>query len=86
MCGGVQEGPWSAQADAEPWVSHGLGPGNTNVAVMGGWLGSTPPVYHPPSTQPGTPPLVHPAECSAHYAYTVHGTVGLASTKEILGV
>ena len=44
------------------------------------------PSPHPPSTPPGSTPLPYPADRSAHYTYTVHGTGGLASTKEILGV
>ena len=63
MCGGAWralEWPW---LDACPWFWYWLGPGNTNVVhgwVLGGWEGSTHPVY-PPSQAPGMHPAAVPA-------------------------
>ena len=51
MCGGPRKGleclQWTQIARAWDW----LGPGNTNVALLGGY-----PVYYPP----GTTQLPHP--------------------------
>ena len=56
----AQEGPGVPTVDAEPRVVHGLGPGNTNPRVGGGWV-----VYYPsPPTYPA-PPRVVPSTAPA---------------------
>ena len=75
MCGGTQEGSWSALADADTGFSNGLGPGNTNVRVQGGrWVVprySTLPV---PTCPHPCIPLPHPlpATVTTRYPSTDH--------------
>ena len=85
MCPG-----WSAQADADTGLRHGLGPGNTNVAEpgwVGGYVPGIAPTQYPPSR---TQPLVHPTHRTRRRARTrrwEHAlTRVLRPTKEILGV
>ena len=86
MCGGAQEGPWSAWAGRR---NAGWAMGWTLAIPMcgytGGWMGMY-PVYHPPRyPTPGTTLPHHSPRTSLACTETARTGV-LASTKEILGV
>ena len=86
VCGGAWQGPGVPQRAQKRGSCYWLGPGNTNLRVLGGyWVGTTPP-RHPP----GTPPLVHRSPYTADATLLVHAAPALTAVsggpKEILGV
>ena len=85
MCGGPCRGLECLRACSCHW----LGPGNTNVAVQVGIPGAGRvryPVYHHPSTLPIPRPVYYPSPHPPVLPSLLHGAVGLARPKEILGV
>ena len=71
MCGGIQEGSWSAVVDADTGSWHWLGPGNTAHR-----LGTTPPPHRLGTTSPHRTPVQQPvrAVASGACAGSVAGT------------
>ena len=86
VCGGGQEGLWSAQRTQITPLEHRLGPGNTNQRlgwVLGGWYTGYYPTHPPrPAPPPGTPP----PHRTLHQGVLMVGTALLDRSKEILGV
>ena len=89
MCGRAVQRPWSAMVGAEAWLADWLGPGNTNLRVVGGcWVvpGIAPSRYYPSRTPPGIPTLPHPPARTHHPVDGMLGTGVSGGPKEILGV
>ena len=89
VCGGVQQGPWSAHGDTVPGHATGWA---LAIPIWGpetGWVQY--PVYHPPGTPPTALPRVLPLPCTTRMSPPTSTsrlavTARLRSTKEILGV
>ena len=79
-------GPWSARVDAETGIWEGLGPGNTNVWVLGGWGRDTTHPVLPWLQEAGIPPSRYPPSRTTPVHPSSSPTGVFGSTKEILGV